>query len=104
MRPAILTSKISIFSSSKSNDNDIDMKWPVLQLCGQRDQLKTKFHFFCSYPNRSGNFIIKITGELIADRNVMLHFKRISRCRRCLPWLRKEGLEPNNFHQLNMIG
>ena len=28
--------------------------------------------FCCCYPNRSGNLI---TGDLIADRNVMLHFR-----------------------------
>lgn len=25
-----------------------DAKWPVLQLCGQREQLDEKFHFFSS--------------------------------------------------------
>ena len=35
--------------------------------------LEDKFSiFFCSYPNRSGNLI---TGDLIADRNLMLHFQ-----------------------------
>ena len=33
---------------------------------------KFSIFFGCSYPNRSGNLR---TGDLIADRNVMLHFQ-----------------------------
>ena len=67
----MLTSKICIFNSINSKNIEIHVKWLVLQLCGQRDHLKTKFNLF-SYPNRSGNLIPL---ELITDRNAMLHFQ-----------------------------
>ena len=56
MRPAILTLKFCISSSCDSNENDIEVKRPVLQFCGQRDHLKTKLHSLSSYQNRSGIF------------------------------------------------
>ena len=41
----------------------IDVKWPVLQLCGERDYFETKFQFFLFLsPERYANLI---TGELI---------------------------------------
>ena len=63
MRPAKWDSKIFILSSNNSNDNVIDVEWPVLPLYGQRDNLKT-FFSSSSYPNHSSNLNSR---ELIAD-------------------------------------
>ena len=48
------------------------MKWPVPAVVWTKGSLEDKIPFFSSYPNCSGNFIAR---ELIADRNVILHFQ-----------------------------
>ena len=48
------------------------MKSPVLQLCGQRGHLRTEFHFFFFLPKSLRQLI---TGDLIADRKVMLQLQ-----------------------------
>ena len=92
------------------------MKWPVLQLCGQRDHLKTKFHFF--FPPIQTAHANLITGELkyfamespwtnletTEDPNMMLHFQ-MKFSLSLMSSLVKEGTPgtSHTFCQLNMI-